>query len=102
LYIPGGTAALFSTVLMLGIRQNLRVGEIILCTPANEEGEVHPAILFSARLVGIDKIYKIGGAQQLLQWHTVQKRSIQCIKFLARKSIRNCSETTRANAGDCY
>ena len=66
LYIPGGTAALFSTVLMLGIPAKLAgCGEIILCTPANEEGEVHPAILFSARLVGIDKIYKVGGAQAI-------------------------------------
>jgi len=66
LYIPGGTAPLFSTVLMLGIPAKLAgCGEIILCTPANEEGEVHPAILFSARLVGIDKIYKIGGAQAI-------------------------------------
>jgi len=66
LYIPGGTAPLFSTVLMLGIPAKLAgCGEIILCTPANEEGEVHPAILFSAQLVGIDKIYKIGGAQAI-------------------------------------
>jgi histidinol dehydrogenase len=66
LYVPGGTAPLFSTVLMLGIPAKLAgCGEIILCTPANEEGEVHPAILFSAQLVGIDKIYKIGGAQAI-------------------------------------
>jgi len=66
LYIPGGTAALFSTVLMLGIPAKLAgCSEIILCTPANEEGEVHPAILFSAQLVGIDKVYKIGGAQAI-------------------------------------
>jgi len=66
LYIPGGTAPLFSTVLMLGIPAKLAgCGEIILCSPANEQGEVHPAILFSAQLVGIDKIYKIGGAQAI-------------------------------------
>jgi len=66
LYIPGGTAPLFSTVLMLGTPAKLAgCGEIILCSPANEQGEVHPAILFSARLVGIDKIYKIGGAQAI-------------------------------------
>jgi histidinol dehydrogenase len=66
LYIPGGTAPLFSTVLMLGIPAKLaECNEIILCTPANEEGEVHPAILFSAQLVGVDKIYKIGGAQAI-------------------------------------
>jgi histidinol dehydrogenase len=66
LYIPGGTAPLFSTVLMLGIPAKLAgCKEIILCTPANEEGELHPAILFSAQLVGVDKIYKIGGAQAI-------------------------------------
>jgi histidinol dehydrogenase len=66
LYVPGGTAPLFSTVLMLGIPAKLAgCREIILCTPANEEGEIHPAILFSARLVGVDKIYKIGGAQAI-------------------------------------
>jgi len=66
LYIPGGTAPLFSTVLMLGIPAKLAgCKEIILCTPANVESEVHPAILYSAQLVGINKIYKIGGAQAI-------------------------------------
>lgn len=64
LYIPGGTAPLFSTVLMLAIPAKLAgCKEIILCTPCNREGEVHPAVLFSAQLVGVNKIYKIGGAQ---------------------------------------
>ena len=66
LYIPGGTAPLFSTVLILGIPAKLAgCKEIILCTPANEEGKIHPAILFSAQLVGVNKIYKIGGAQAI-------------------------------------
>ena len=66
LYIPGGTAPLFSTVLMLAIPAKLAgCKEIILCTPANEEGEVHPAILFSAQMVGVHKIFKIGGAQAI-------------------------------------
>jgi histidinol dehydrogenase len=66
LYIPGGTAPLFSTVLMLGIPAKLAgCKEVILCTPANEREELHPAILFSAQLVGVDKIYKIGGAQAI-------------------------------------
>ena len=66
LYIPGGTAPLFSTVLMLGIPAQLaRCNEIILCTPSSKEGKIHPAILFSAKLVGIKKIYKIGGAQAI-------------------------------------
>lgn len=66
LYIPGGTAPLFSTVLMLAIPAKLAgCKEIILCTPCNREGQVHPAVLFSAQLVGVNKIYKIGGAQAI-------------------------------------
>lgn len=66
LYVPGGTAPLFSTVLMLAIPAKLAgCREIVLCTPCNKEGQLHPAILFSAQLVGIDKIYKIGGAQAI-------------------------------------
>ncbi|GAB2608173.1 histidinol dehydrogenase [Belliella aquatica] len=64
LYIPGGTAPLFSTVLMLGIPANLAgCEEIVLCTPPNKEGNIHPAILYTADLIGIDKIVKVGGAQ---------------------------------------
>jgi histidinol dehydrogenase len=64
LYIPGGTAPLFSTVLMLGIPAKL-VGcsEIVLCSPPNLEGKIHPAILYTASLIGISKIIKVGGAQ---------------------------------------
>ena len=66
LYVPGGTAPLFSTVLMLAIPAKLAgCKEIILCTPCNKGGKVHPAVLFSAQLVGVDKIYKIGGAQAI-------------------------------------
>ena len=66
LYIPGGTAPLFSTVLMLAIPAKLAgCKEIILCSPCNERGGLHPAILFSAQLVGVTKIYKIGGAQAI-------------------------------------
>jgi histidinol dehydrogenase len=66
LYIPGGTAPLFSTVLMLTIPAKLAgCKEIILCNPCNKDGQVHPAVLFSAQLVGINKIYKIGGAQAI-------------------------------------
>jgi histidinol dehydrogenase len=64
LYIPGGTAPLFSTVLMLGIPAKLAgCEEIILCTPCNKQGNIHPSILFAAHYVGITRIYKIGGAQ---------------------------------------
>jgi histidinol dehydrogenase len=66
LYIPGGTAPLFSTVLMLGIPAQLAgCKEVVLCTPSNNEGQVHPAILYTADLVGISKIVKIGGAQAI-------------------------------------
>lgn len=66
LYIPGGTAPLFSTVLMLAIPAKLAgCKEIILCTPANREAKVHAAILFAAQLVGVTKIYKVGGAQAI-------------------------------------
>ncbi len=66
LYVPGGTAPLFSTVLMLAIPAKLAgCKEIVLCTPCNKEGHVHPAVLFSGQLVGINRIYKIGGAQAI-------------------------------------
>ena len=66
LYIPGGSAPLFSTVLMLAIPAKLAgCKKIILCTPCNKDGDVHPAILFSAQLVGVTKVYKIGGAQAI-------------------------------------
>lgn len=64
LYIPGGTAPLFSTVLMLGVPAKLAgCKEIVLCSPPNREGKIHPAILYTAELVGITKIVKAGGAQ---------------------------------------
>ncbi|MCO5248293.1 MAG: histidinol dehydrogenase [Chitinophagales bacterium] len=64
LYIPGGTAPLFSTVLMLAIPANL-VGckEIVLCSPPNKSGKIHPAIIYAAKLTGVHKIFKAGGAQ---------------------------------------
>ncbi|SFB56645.1 histidinol dehydrogenase [Algoriphagus aquimarinus] len=66
LYIPGGTAPLFSTVLMLGIPAVLAgCKEIVLCTPPNKEGKIHPAILYTANLIGINKIVKVGGAQAI-------------------------------------
>jgi len=66
LYIPGGTAPLFSTVLMLAIPAKIAgCKEIILSTPCNKEGIVHPAILFAAQLVGVTKIIKLGGIQAI-------------------------------------
>lgn len=64
LYIPGGSAPLFSTVLMLGIPARIaKCKEVILCTPPNSDGTINPAILYACRLVGIEKIFKVGGAQ---------------------------------------
>jgi histidinol dehydrogenase len=64
LYIPGGSAPLFSTVLMLAAPANIAgCKRIVLCTPPNKEGKIHPAILFAAQLCGVHEIYKTGGAQ---------------------------------------
>ncbi|WP_340198664.1 histidinol dehydrogenase [Ascidiimonas sp. W6] len=64
LYIPGGTAPLFSTILMLAIPAKLAgCKEIVLCTPPNKEGKVNPAILYTAALCGVTKILKVGGIQ---------------------------------------
>lgn len=66
LYIPGGTAPLFSTVLMLAIPAKIAgCKEIVLCTPPDENGKVHPAILFAAHLAGVSKIFKAGGVQAI-------------------------------------
>lgn len=66
LYIPGGTAPLFSTILMLGIPAQL-VGckEIILCTPPDSNGKINPAILYTAHLIGITNVFKVGGVQAI-------------------------------------
>src|SRR6185312_3698900 len=66
LYIPGGSAPLFSTVLMLGIPAKLAdCKEVILCTPPNKSGQINPAILYAAAKCGIKNIYKVGGAQAI-------------------------------------
>ncbi|RTL60967.1 MAG: histidinol dehydrogenase [Sphingobacteriales bacterium] len=66
LYIPGGTAPLFSTILMLGIPAKLAgCKEVVLCSPPNKEGKLNPAILYAAQLVGITKIFKAGGVQAI-------------------------------------
>lgn len=66
LYIPGGTAPLFSTLIMLGVPATIAgCQEIILCTPPQKNGLVHPAVLYAAQQIGIIKIYKIGGAQAI-------------------------------------
>lgn len=66
LYIPGGTAPLFSTVLMLAIPAQIAgCQEIVLCSPPNKEGKIHPAILYAANLCGVTKIIKVGGIQAI-------------------------------------
>ena len=66
LYVPGGTAPLFSTVLMLAVPARIAgCKEIVLCTPPNKEGKVHPAILFAAKVAGVSKIFKAGGIQAI-------------------------------------
>lgn len=66
LYIPGGTAPLFSTVLMLAIPAQIAgCKEIILCSPPNKEGNIHPAILYAAKIAGVSRIFKIGGTQAI-------------------------------------
>lgn len=64
LYIPGGTAPLFSTILMLGVPAQIAGCErIVLCTPPSKDGSVHPVIRYTAQLLGITEVYKVGGAQ---------------------------------------
>ncbi|MCF8714184.1 histidinol dehydrogenase [Joostella atrarenae] len=66
LYIPGGTAPLFSTILMLAIPAQIAgCKEVVLCTPPNKEGKVNPTILYTAALCGVSKIYKVGGIQAI-------------------------------------
>ena len=66
LYIPGGSAPLFSTVLMLAIPAQIAgCKKIVLCSPPNKEGKIHPAILYAAKVSGVTQIYKLGGVQAI-------------------------------------
>jgi len=66
LYIPGGSAPLFSTILMLAVPAQLAgCQEIVLCTPPNKKGNIHPAVLYTANLCGVTKIFKVGGIQAI-------------------------------------
>ena len=66
LYIPGGTAPLFSTVLMLAVPARIAgCKEIVLCTPPGKDGKVHPAVLFAAKVAGVNRIFKAGGVQAI-------------------------------------
>ena len=99
LYIPGGSAPLFSTVLMLAIPAKIAgCSEIILCTPPGKNGKVNEAVLFAAKICGIRKVFKVGGAQAIAAMaygtETVQKvnkifgpgnRYVTCAKQLIQK-----------------
>ncbi|MAZ28420.1 MAG: histidinol dehydrogenase [Cytophagaceae bacterium] len=66
LYIPGGTAPLFSTILMLAVPAKIAgCSELVLCTPPGKDGKVNPVVLYTAALCGIDKIFKVGGIQAI-------------------------------------
>ena len=66
LYVPGGSAPLFSTVLMLAVPAHIAgCEEVVLCTPPNKEGKINPAILFAARLTGVKRVFKVGGSQAI-------------------------------------
>ena len=66
LYIPGGSAPLFSTILMLGVPASIAgCREIVLCSPPDQNGKLHPAILFAAKTVGVTKVFRIGGVQAI-------------------------------------
>jgi len=79
LYIPGGSAPLFSTVLMLGIPAKLAgCKEIVLCTPPDKNGRIHPAILYAAKLAGISNICKVGGIQAIAAL-TYGTKQIPCV-----------------------
>ena len=79
LYIPGGSAPLFSTILMLAIPAKLAgCKEIVFCTPSDRKGRVHPAVLYTASLCGIDKIFKVGGIQAIGAM-AIGTQSIPCV-----------------------
>ena len=85
LYIPGGSAPLFSTVLMLGIPAKLAgCREIVICTPPGKDGKINPLILYTAQLIGITKYIKSAELRQLPQWHMEQKVYQKFIKFSDR------------------
>ncbi|WKK67405.1 histidinol dehydrogenase [Lutimonas zeaxanthinifaciens] len=66
LYIPGGTAPLFSTILMLAVPASIAgCEEVVMCTPCNDKGKVHPAVLYTADLCGVTRIFKVGGIQAI-------------------------------------
>lgn len=85
LYVPGGTAPLFSTVLMLASPAQIAgCKEIILCTPPNREGKIHPAILYAARVAGVKRVFKTGGVQAI----GAMAYGTSCIRKYIKYSVR--------------
>ena len=84
LYIPGGTAPLFSTVLMLAVPAKIAgCKEIVLCTPPDKNGNIHPAILFAAQLAGVSKIFKLVVCRLLPLWPMERRVYPKYIRYLA-------------------
>ncbi len=82
LYVPGGSAPLFSTVLMLGIPANIAgCKEIILCSPPDKFGNINPVILYTAQLIGINKVYKVGGIQAIAAMSIGTESISRCSKI---------------------
>ena len=95
LYIPGGSAPLFSTVLMLAIPARVAgCKEIVLCTPPDKNGDIAPAILYAASLAGVDRIFKAGGARSR-RWLTAPKASRKRIRSSARATSTSLSPNSR-------
>ena len=85
LYIPGGQAPLFSTVLMLGLPARIAgCKEVVLCTPQGHDGEVAPEIIYAANVCGITHIYRVGGAQAIAARPTARRASAALTKFSDR------------------
>lgn len=99
LYIPGGTAPLFSTVLMLATPAKIAgCPEIVLCTPPDKEGRVNPAILAAAKIAGVERIFKIGGVQAIGAIPTARNQYRKSIRFWPRKPVCYGSQTAGVTA----
>lgn len=87
LYIPGGTAPLFSTVLMLAVPAKIAgCKEIVLCTPPGRDGKVHPAVLFAAKWQASIGFSRLEAYKPLLLWHTERKVCLRFIRYLVRET----------------
>lgn len=102
LYIPGGNSPLFSTVLMLAIPAKIAgCKRIALCTPSNKEGKIHPAILYAARVAGVNEIYKVGGAQAIaaMAYGTVEIPAVSKIFGPGNRFVMEAKQQVCASGG---